>query len=105
MPGGTARLRVSGAIARRFGSAIGPSLKGSNSLVWLMSEMSGWMMIGDSWALRAILAIPEAIRLAQTSCARSRPLGRSHGGNCLFVRHKLFRRKSHSPVVQFHDGA
>jgi hypothetical protein len=37
---------------------IGPSLKGSNSLVWLMSDMSGWMMIGESWALRAILAIP-----------------------------------------------
>src|SRR5215468_6912463 len=36
-----ARLRVSGAITRRFGSVIGPSLKGSNSLVWLMSGMSG----------------------------------------------------------------
>jgi hypothetical protein len=33
-------------------------------------------MIGESWALRAILAIPEAIRLAQTSCARSRRDGR-----------------------------
>src|SRR5258708_6503532 len=75
-PGGTARLRVSGAITRRFGKVIGPSLKGSNSLVWLMSDRSGWMMIGDSWALRAILAIPEAIRLAQRSCARSRPDGR-----------------------------
>jgi hypothetical protein len=51
-------------------------LKGSNSLVWLMSGMSGWMMIGNSWALPAILAIPEAIRRAQTSCARSRPCGR-----------------------------
>src|SRR5213076_1895732 len=34
------------------------------------------MMIGHSWALRSILAIPEAIRLAQTSCARSRRDGR-----------------------------
>ena len=34
------------------------------------------MMIGESWALRAILAIPEAIRLAQRSCARSRRDGR-----------------------------
>src|SRR3954469_18345796 len=52
MPGGTARLRVSGAMTRRFGSVIGPSLKGSNSLVWLMSGCSGSMMIGNSWALR-----------------------------------------------------
>src|SRR5215475_13764165 len=37
MPGGTARLRVSGAITRRLGSVIGPSLKGSNNFDWLMS--------------------------------------------------------------------
>src|SRR4030095_2486410 len=83
MPGGTARLRVSGAIARRFGSVIGPSLKGSNSLVWLMSGMSAWMMIGNSWALRAILAIPEAIRLAQRSCAGSRPGGGEPWRRCV----------------------
>src|SRR5262245_22472923 len=40
MPGGTARLRVSGAITRRLGSVIGPSLKGSKSLDWLISGLS-----------------------------------------------------------------
>ena len=33
MPGGTARLRVSGAITRRLGRVRGPSLNGSNNLV------------------------------------------------------------------------
>ena len=41
MPGGMARLRVSGAITKRLGSVIGPSLKGSKSLVgWLMLLLS-----------------------------------------------------------------
>ena len=70
MPGGTARLRVSGAIARRFGSVIGPSLKGSNSLVWLMSGMSAIDDDRGQLGIAAVFAMAKAIRRAQTSCAR-----------------------------------
>ena len=41
MPGGMARLRVSGAITKRLGSVNGPSLKGSNSLVGVLMLLSG----------------------------------------------------------------
>src|SRR5689334_5207505 len=60
MPGGTARLRVSGAIARRFGNVIGPSLKGSNSLVRLMSGMSALDDNGGELDIAGICAIPPA---------------------------------------------
>src|SRR4051794_15915721 len=70
MPGGTARLRVSGAIARRFGSVIGPSLKGSNSLVWLMSGMFRVNDDREQLGIAAVFAMARAIRWAQTGCAR-----------------------------------
>ena len=62
--------------------------------------MSGWMLIGDSWALRAILAIPEAIRLAQTSCARSRRDGRHRETALCALRSKIHskpRTVQHGP--------
>src|SRR5439155_14463535 len=170
MPGGTARLRVSGAIARRFGSVIGPSLKGSNSLVWLMSDMSGvdddrgelgiagnsrnpgshsacadelrpiparWPAPGKGY-VRACVAgfirnqesrstghLQARALVAERRCRRGigppwagaavdrgiDEAGRDHiAANAFYpaprplARHELFRRKSHSPAVQFHDG-
>src|SRR2546423_8409086 len=79
MPGGTARLRVSGAIAKRLGSVIGPSLNGSNSLEGVL--ISGLSQLDDAGELgiTAAGASREAIPPAQASCARSPPFGRHQG--------------------------
>src|SRR6266481_7939006 len=71
MPGGTARLRVRGAITRRLGSVIGPSLKGSKSLVGeLMLFFPGEMEdMREQLCIAASGAIAGGIRAAQTSRA------------------------------------
>src|SRR5215472_12643884 len=53
MPGGAARLRVIGAITRRFGSVIGPSLVGSRSLDVVIGISGSWR-VSCTWALLAL---------------------------------------------------
>src|SRR5437660_974932 len=67
MPGGTARLRVSGAITRRLGGVIGPSLKGLNSLVWLMSGMSALDDDREQLGIGGNCAIPEPFGLRRVA--------------------------------------
>src|SRR5665213_994871 len=78
----TARLRVNGAITRRFGSVTGPNLKGSNSFVGVFIFVAfggwraGWAYVKCAW--RAVLASHKPF----DGCRRAAqdPSGRSING-------------------------